>query len=310
VSDNRPLLTVFTPAYNRAHTLGRTYESLCRQTCKNFCWLIVDDGSFDNTKELVEKWIAEKKVSIHYVYQDNQGMHGAHNMAYRHIDTLLNTCIDSDDWMPDNAVELIVNFWNENGSDQYAGIVGLDMTEDGRIIGTTFDQKAVDMTSYYDEGGQGDKKLVYRTEIIKLYPEYPIFDGERYVSLASKYFMIDQDYQVLTLNKPLVVVEYQQDGSSMNMWNQYWRNPQGFIYDRKLVLSHKPPLKKRLKYCIHYISSKLIAGQSDIISDSPCKLSTALMLPAGYLWYRIIKHQVEKGARVKVQQSTNKLNKN
>ena len=102
-----PVLTIFTPAYNRAHTIGRTYESLCRQTCKDFEWLIVDDGSSDNTRVLVEGWITENKIPIRYIYQQNQGMHGAHNTAYRNIETELNTCIDSDDYMPDDVTLMI-----------------------------------------------------------------------------------------------------------------------------------------------------------------------------------------------------------
>ena len=131
-------LTVFTPAYNRAHTIGRTYKSLCRQTCKDFEWLVIDDGSSDNTKELVEGWIKENKIPIRYIYQQNQGMHGAHNTAYANITTELNTCIDSDDFMPDDAVENIVYFWKQNGSDKYAGIIGLDQVVSGEIIGTKF----------------------------------------------------------------------------------------------------------------------------------------------------------------------------
>ena len=96
-----PTLTVFTPAYNRAHTITRTYESLCRQTCKDFTWLVVDDGSTDGTRALIEQWIAAGVIDIRYIYQANQGMHGAHNTAYRNITTELNTCIDSDDYMPD-----------------------------------------------------------------------------------------------------------------------------------------------------------------------------------------------------------------
>ena len=87
------------------------YESLKRQTCKDFIWLIIDDGSTDDTKELVDSWILENKVEIRYYYQENQGMHGAHNTAYEKIDTELNVCIDSDDYMPDDAVEKIVSFW-------------------------------------------------------------------------------------------------------------------------------------------------------------------------------------------------------
>ena len=291
-------LTIFTPAYNRAHTLERTYKSLCRQTCHDFVWLIVDDGSTDNTRDIVSTWINEKVIDIKYVYQENQGMHGAHNMAYRNIETELNTCIDSDDWMPDDAVSKIIDFWCSNGSNEYAGLVGLDMTEDGQIIGTRFSESHVNMTNYYDQGGRGDKKIVYRTDVIKKYPEYPLFPGEKYVSLASKYFMIDQDYELLTLNEPLVIVEYQQDGSSLNMWKQYWRNPRGFLYDRKLVLSSKPKLLKRFKYCIHYISSKLIAREYNIISDSPCKISTMLMLPLGCAFYGMIKYKVKKESKM------------
>ena len=114
-------LTIFTPTYNRAHTLHLGYEALKKQTCKDFVWLIVDDGSTDNTRELVQGWMNhEKGFKIRYVYQENQGMHGAHNTAYRLIDTELNTCIDSDDYMPDDAVEKIVTFWEKNKSDDLA----------------------------------------------------------------------------------------------------------------------------------------------------------------------------------------------
>ena len=88
--ENEIILTVFTPAYNRAHTLHRCYESLCRQKCKQFKWLIIDDGSSDNTKELVESWIKEDSgFEIIYHYKENGGMHTAHNAAYQLIDTEL-----------------------------------------------------------------------------------------------------------------------------------------------------------------------------------------------------------------------------
>ena len=249
------LLTVFTPAYNRAHTLPRTYQSLCRQTCKDFEWLIVDDGSSDNTRELIEGWIKENYIPIRYIYQENQGMHGAHNTAYRNITTELNTCIDSDDYMPDDAVEKIISFWKEKESDKYAGIIGLDSDIEGKLIGTTFPQNMVSTTlgNFYARGGRGDKKLVYRTDVIKKYPEYPIFEGEKYVSLGYKYQLIDQDYELLTLNEVLVNVEYQPDGSSMNMFRQYIRNPKGFSFLRKtsrLQLLKEDLLKQYITWLI------------------------------------------------------------
>ena len=100
-----PILTIFTPAYNRAHTLPRTYESLCRQSCKDFIWLIVDDGSADNTAELVRDWQSrDNGFAIQYIHKENGGMHTAHNVAYANIHTELNTCIDSDDMLADGAV--------------------------------------------------------------------------------------------------------------------------------------------------------------------------------------------------------------
>ena len=82
-------LTVFTPAYTRAHTIGRTYESLLRQTCKDFEWLVIDDGSTDNTRELVEGWIKEDKIPIRYIYKENGGLYTGYNTAYANIDTEL-----------------------------------------------------------------------------------------------------------------------------------------------------------------------------------------------------------------------------
>lgn len=296
-------LTIFTPAYNRAHTIGRTYESLCRQTCQDFEWLVVDDGSQDNTKELIEGWIKENKISIRYIYQQNQGMHGAHNTAYANIKTELNTCIDSDDYMPDDAVEKIVTFWKEHGSDKYAGILALDQEENtGRIIGTSFpeDMKESTLQGFYAAGGKGDKKLVYRTEVIKKYPPYPLFEGERYVGLAYKYMLIDQDYKLLTLNEPLVIVEYQADGSSYNMFKQYWRNPKGFAFFRKTEMVTTKSLKRKFMVCIHYVSSSIISKNKKFIQESPCKFLTVLAIPAGYLLYLKIKHSVQNDVKMNI----------
>lgn len=295
-------LTIFTPAYNRAHTIGRTYESLLRQTCKDFEWLVIDDGSTDNTDELVKSWIKDNKIPIRYIRQENQGMHGAHNTAYRNISTELNTCIDSDDFMPDDAVEKIVGFWKRYGSDRYAGIVGLDRTEDGRIIGTQFPEslKATTLQGYYAHGGSGDKKLVYRTEVINRYPEYPLFEGERYVGLAYKYMLIDKDYRLLTLNEPLVTVEYQPDGSSYNMYRQYWNNPKGFSFFRKTEMVCAPTLKRRFISCVHYVASSIIARNSRFLWESPKKLLTFMATPFGFLWYIRIRSKVMKNSKMKI----------
>ena len=287
----KPLLTIFTPAYNRANTLHLGYEALLRQTCQDFVWLIIDDGSADNTRELVEGWIAEGKLTIRYIRQENQGMHGAHNTAYRHIETELNTCIDSDDYMPDDAVEKILKCWREKGSDRVAGIIGLDADFSGNLIGTAFPEGLNETTlgGFYAGGGRGDKKMVYRTDVIRNYPEYPLFTGEKYVSLGYKYQLIDQDYKLLTLNEVLVCVEYRADGSSLNMFRQYIRNPQGFAFIRKVSMQLAPTTKRRYIEAVHYVSSSLILKNKRFIHETPCKALTVLALFPGFLWYGYIR---------------------
>lgn len=283
------ILTIFTPTYNRMGTLKRTYESLCRQTNKNFIWLIIDDGSSDNTNDVVRQWQNNNNgFEIRYIYKENGGMHTAHNTAYENIDTELNTCIDSDDFMPDDAVEKILSFWNKHGSDKYAGIVGLDQKHDGSIIGTSFTKPETTLTGFYAEGGKGDKKLVYRTDVIKKYPPYPEFEGEKYVALAYKYMLCDQDYKLLTLNEPLVTVEYQEDGSSLNMYKQYVRNPRGFAFYRKVCMQYQPKLKRKFIECIHYVSSCRLYGETETVKKSPLKLMTIMAYPFGILLSKYI----------------------
>lgn len=295
-------LTIFTPAYNRAHTLARTYRSLCKQTCKDFEWLIIDDGSTDNTSDIVSKWISEANFTIRYIYQDNQGMHGAHNTAYKNIETELNTCIDSDDYMPLDAVENIITFWKENRNSKYAGFIGLDQREDGTIIGSSFpaEMKETTLMDFYAKGGTGDKKLVYRTDVIKLYPEYPIFEGERYVGLAYKYMLIDKDYKLLTLNKPLVIVDYQEDGSSNMMWKQYWNNPKGFAFFRKTEMIVSPSFKRRFISCVHYVSTSIISKNRHFLSESPKKRLTLLATFPGIALYFLIYYKVKSNKRLVV----------
>lgn len=284
-------LTVFTPAYNRAYTLHKCYESLQKQTSKDFTWLIIDDGSTDNTKELVDSWRSENKIEIRYKYQENQGMHGAHNTAYELIDTELNVCIDSDDYMPEDAVENIVNFWKENKRDDLAGIAGLDIYESGEIIGEKLPEDIKESTYwdiYHKYKVKGDKKLVYRSDLTRKYP-YPVFEGEKYVGLGYKYAKLDDDYKLLFLNKPLCIVEYMEDGSSRNMLKQYRNNPRGFAFIRIDDMQNpRGGLKFKFKSCVHYVSSSLISKNKKFIKESPCKLLTVLAVPMGFGLYKYI----------------------
>lgn len=288
-------LTVFTPTYNRAYSLPQLYKSLCRQTCQDFVWLVIDDGSTDDTAQLVQSWIEEGKIEIQYIFQENQGMHGAHNTAYQNIKTELNVCIDSDDFMPDDAVELILQTWKEKQNKDLAGLVGLDVDKSGKTIGTEFlqENQPTTLSEFYHKGGRGDKKLVLRTEVIKQYPPYPIFEGERFVPLGTLYLMIDQDYNLLPINKHLCVVEYMEDGSTRNIFKQYKRHPKGFRYSRDIELSYKLPVKEKIKKVLHRISSTLFIGDKAFFKGNPAKAWTLFLLPVGVIFHWYIKNKTK-----------------
>lgn len=294
----KPILTIFTPAYNRAHTIGRTYESLKKQNCKEFIWLIIDDGSTDNTSELVEQWKNEScGFEIRYIYKENGGMHTAHNIAYENIDTELNMCIDSDDCLAEEAVQKILNKWEAVKDFGYAGIIGLDADMNtGEIIGSKFpeDMWETTLVEYYAKGGKGDKKLVYRTDVINRYPPYPVFAGENYVALAYKYRLIDNDYKLAVLNEVLCNVEYQTDGSSGTMYKQYLKNPRGFAFWRKISMQYPESRKRMFRDCVHYVSSSLIAHNCHFIKESPKKVYTLLAIPFGALLTVYIKYKARR----------------
>lgn len=289
-------LTVFTPAYNRAHTLPRTYESLLRQENKDFVWLIIDDGSTDNTEELVKSWQTENNgFPIEYIRKENGGMHTAHNTAYRNIHTELNVCIDSDDCMADDAVDKILKKWESVKDKDYAGIIALDTDFDGNIIGKGFpdDMTETTLTGYYAQGGFGDKKLIYRTDVIKSYPEYPVFEGEKYVALAYKYRLIDQDYKLAVLDDVVCNVEYQTDGSTGTMWKQYLKNPKGFAFWRKVCMQYPGSKKRIIIDCIHYVAESIIAKNKRFIKESPKKILTICCIPFGLLLLKYIQHKAK-----------------
>ncbi|MCF7568646.1 glycosyltransferase family 2 protein [Sabulilitoribacter arenilitoris] len=279
-------LTVFTPTYNRAFCLGQCYESLIRQTNKNFKWLIIDDGSQDNTKSLVNSWIKEEKIDIQYHYQGNQGMHSAHNAAYNIIDTKLNVCIDSDDFMPDDAVEKILSIWDQQENTiNIAGIIGLDAFKDGTVLGRIpSDLKystLAELELVYKI--RGDKKVVLRTDVVKKYPLYPITKEERLVPLGTLYLMIGQEYQFVCSNEVFCIIEYLEGGSSKNILSQYKKSPNGFRYSRILEMKYSKSFFYTFTRAMHYISSCIFLKKWFFTSENPKKFTTLLALPFGIL---------------------------
>lgn len=291
-------ITVFTPTFNRAFCLGQVYDSLISQTVSDFAWLIIDDGSTDDTKTLVGSWIAENKIDIQYIYQQNQGMHGAHNTAYANITTELNVCIDSDDFMPNDAIEKILDKWDRDKDNRFAGIIGLDAYKDsGKIIGTGIPENVAASTLsdlYNKHHVKGDKKLVLRTEVVKQFPAYPIYPSERLVPLGILYLMIDQKYTFLCANDIYCIVEYLAEGSSNNILRQYRKSPKGFGYARQVRMKLSGSLSEKFKSATHLVSSAIFAKSLKLILDSPNFLLTFLAIPFGILLNAYIRFKTRK----------------
>ncbi len=258
-------LTVFTPTYNRVHTLGRLYESLCAQTSRDFAWLVVDDGSTDGTRALVEGFAAEGVIPVRYVYKDNGGLYTGYNTAYALIDTELNVCIDSDDAMPSDAVETILRTWRERGSDRYAGVIGLDVYMDsGAPIGGPFPDGLeecylLDLSTKRIH--RGDTKQAMRTDLMKRVAPMEGFPGEKNFNPVYMLLQVCDEYPLLVVNKPFCLVEYQQEDSmSRNIWRQYLDSPRSFAKLRRLEMQLKrsTPLN-RLRCALHFAADSLVS---------------------------------------------------
>lgn len=279
-------ITVFTPTFNRAYTLPILYQSLLRQTSQDFEWLIVDDGSSDNTKDLVASWIKENIIPIKYIYQDNKGMCGAHNTAYDNINTELSVCIDSDDYMTEHAVETILNYWKKYGTEKHSGLLGLDINKKGEILGIKFEKSPMDVTFTglkRKYGDIGDKKFVCRTAVINQYPRFPEYENEKFPSVGLLYTRMDKDYHFLGINENLCVVEYREDGNSMNKINQYIKNPNAFADARIESLKLANSFKEKFRLAIHYVSSRFIAKKTIFTPHLPEKFIIFLAVPFGWL---------------------------
>lgn len=280
-------ITVFTPTFNRAHLLPRLYQSLCSQTSSDFIWLIIDDGSSDGTDELVKEWQEENKILIEYHYKENGGMHTGHNLAYQVIDTELNVCIDSDDYMPVDAIEKIISFWQKLENKQgYSGFVGLDADMDGNIIGSKIPIN-LKHGSYFDLYAKvnGDKKFVLVTDEVRKYPLYPEYENEKLVPLGILYIMMGEHKDFAFTNEVYCIVEYQEDGSSKTIFKQYKESPLGFAYARKVILKYDKSIKTQFKSYMHLVSSSFFARDLSIAFKDVNNLKSLLVYPFGLLFH-------------------------
>lgn len=249
------MVTVFTPVYNREKEIVKLYESLCRQTVKDFEWIVVDDGSKDNVWNELQKFQAEtQEFPIRIYQQNNAGKHTAINTGVKYASGEFFVIVDSDDFMVDNAIETIISEFR-NLPSNYAGIGLQRIAPDGNVIGSTFQGEYVDATTcdrpkYHIEG---DKAEVFYTAVIKKYP-FPVFEGEKFLSEACVWYKMSHDGLLIRwINKPAVVCEYLEGGLTDNSEKLALNNFKGSTYKAKVMLQCNLPKSTRMKTIGNYV---------------------------------------------------------
>ena len=253
-------LTIFTPTYNRAYILPKLYESLCKEPADSFVWLIVDDGSTDDTQKLIKRWQKERRIEIEYHKQPNGGKMRAHNKGVQLCTTSLFLCVDSDDQIASGAIALILGAYQSIINDEtLCGIIAKK-----QIVNRISSPKLPilersTLHNIYSAGFIGDTSLVFKTSVLKKYL-FPEIAGEKFVPEAYVYDQIDQKYELLILDEYLIRCEYQEDGYTSNMKKLYLRNPKGFaLYYLQHYKFYAKNFRDKRNYMGRYICMSIIA---------------------------------------------------
>lgn len=236
-------ISIFTPTFNRAYALEKLYKSLKNQTCKNFEWLVVDDGSDDNTRDLFKQWDYENKdFPIRYYYKNNGGKHRAINYGVEKAKGRLFFIVDSDDYITENAIETILYEENKIQKNQI-NLAGFGFNrgyDENSIIGDTFQGESLIASSIdrWKNKIKGDKAEIFYTEILKKY-KFPEFTNENFITENVVWYKIANDgYVIKWINKIIYICEYLEDGLTKNSNNLALNNFAGYTYSVKQFLKY------------------------------------------------------------------------
>lgn len=282
-------VSIFTPTYNRAYILSKLYESLKRQTCREFEWIIVDDGSTDRTRQLVEEFIKERKITIRYYYQSNSGKHIAHNYGVSKAEKALFICVDSDDYLTADAVQCIME--TEKLAQDCIGMVFARGYTETKSL-TRWKNKVKKATlydAYHRYSLKGDTALVYRTNIIKDY-YFPQLEKEKFVPEAYLYDQLDLVGPLYITDRIIYICNYLPDGYTASMKKIICRNPQGY----RVFLKQRIAIDKRFYYkltdTIRYVSISFVLKRHWILKDAINPVFMLLAYLPGWMVY-IIKYK-------------------
>lgn len=284
------MLTIFTPTFNRAHTLPRLYDSLVKQTDYNFEWLIVDDGSTDNTTQVVESFDT-KKFNIRYIKQKNGGKHIASNVGLKVAKGDIFVVLDSDDWFYPNAVE-VFNTKFRNHKDMKA-LITLDTYENGEVIGEKLPEiekvNWVDLRYKYKV--RHDKCYVFSTSIIRNMT-FPQYGTSKHMPPSYQWFEFSEFYDCYLANINTKYVEYQEDGISSKVKTNYFKSAENYCEYRKLAHKQLPTAKDKLINYLLYDISWIDTGLNSQFKFKNIEkfLASVLLIPVAsilYIYYKL-----------------------
>ncbi len=276
----KKLITVFTPTYNRKYILPQVYECLKKQTNKDFVWIIVDDGSTDNTEELVKSWIKEHIISIKYIKQNNLGKHIAQNTAVNNCKTEYFLILDSDDFLSNNAIEVLYkDIGRIINMPDICGIIGnkYNVLNKDRKDNMPKKLKYVSGLELYQKYHfQGETLRVYKTDILKKYL-FPQIPNEKFIYENVIFDKIDAQYKMLINREELYYFKYLNDGYTLNGYKLKKDNPIGYSLSLKSSGIYSLTIIERIKYKILYV---IWCRRYKISFDTDIKISKLIIIIA------------------------------
>lgn len=285
------MITILTPTYNREKTLTKAYNSLVNQIDKNFEWLVIDDGSKDNTKQLIDKFIKENKIKIRYFYKKNGGKHTALNYGTPKAKGELILILDSDDYLSEDAIELVEKYWEKyKSNDKICGMTFLRKIHNPIYKKKLFSECVSNMIDFkYNNNNLADMCEVMRKDVLLKYP-YPEFTNERFLSEVIVTGEIAKKYDTAYIPKEIYFTEYLEDGLSLNWIKLVTNNPLGARANSLMFQSKRFKFSIRLKNCITYDVYSIIASitMKKIIDESNMKFWSVVFYLPSYVVAKIL----------------------
>lgn len=279
-------ISVITPTYNRENLLERLYKSLVKNSKYGveIEWLIMDDGSTDQTEQKVKSFIQEERpyIEIKYFKQENQGkMVAINNLVEKATGEYIIDC-DSDDYFSDEAFKIMSEKIKETVNEKNIyGLCFLKHSTNGENIGNNFTKKRTTLFDlHYKENEQGEKAILFISKIRKQY-KHKLENGERFITEARLYYEMDDDNQLLCFNSPIMICEYQENGYTKNLNKQFKENPVGYYYYFYEILKRdfKGTLWNKRMYAIkHYILFSVLANKKIKLKDVKNIFNRALII--------------------------------